>query len=601
MKRILCVRLPNWPLQRLVVVLQSDDGSDVGPILLYARDPRRGELVVTCSRAAHVCGVRPGMPLAEAGSLAQRIRSRHTPCAVIHGTRGVPTTYLHDPAADLAALAKLAEECERFSPLVGWNTVESCLADEKAPGKSAPWWSNLGGWAEVRDGSALGSGPAELFLDVTGIGVLFGGEERLLTAVEEEFTRRGYRVKLAIAGTIGAAWALTFGDRSGCGEAEGATAGASRTQPQPPISAEASRPAELSPLSISALRVPPETIDLLAQLGVTTIGQLLELPRDGLASRFGKRLSLRVDQALGSTPETIVPHRPPPQFQAEWILDVPRGDRPCLDLILQQLLERVAKTMAPRQEGAVRLSCRLDCAGGAPLKLEVGLFRPSAIPRHWWSLVEMRLEQTPLPGPVGRVTVQVLQSAPLENRQHELFGGEALEGTRELGLLIDRLSSRLGMEAVVRPQLKHDPLPERAFCEVPLAGNSNPKRQRGGTSPKSKVQSLKSRHATSTLDFGLWTLDYCESVLFRPLELLDPPVMLEVLSVVPDGPPIRFCFRGQVHRVARYWGAERIESGWWRGRSVRRDYFRVETEEGERIWLFRRLEDGAWGMQGVFG
>ena len=83
-------------------------------------------------------------------------------------------------------------------------------------------------------------------------------------------------------------------------------------------------------------------------------------------------------------------------------------------------------------------------------------------------------------------------------------------------------------------------------------------------------------------------------------DLLDPPVTLEALSVVPDGPPIRFSFRGHAHRVARYWGPERIETGWWRGKSVRRDYYRIETEEGQRFWLFRRLEDGAWGMHGVF-
>ena len=591
------------------MALQSEKRSGVGPLLLYARDPRRGELIVTCSRAAHACGVRPGMPLAEAEALAARAGQVFNQSSKSGQVKNL--SYLHDPAADLAALAKLAAECERFSPLVGWNTVESRLADQKAPGKSAPWWSNLGGWAELRDGSALGSGPAELFLDVTGIGVLFGGEEKLLAAVEEEFIRRGYRVKLAIAETIGAAWALTFGD----GRVDQADS-RPRDSADPPergfhcggsALAEASLTHSavevLSPLPVPALRLPLETVNLLAQLGVTTIGELWELPRDGLTARFGPRLLLRLDQALGTAAETILPHRPSPPYEAQWILDVPRDDRPCLDLILQQLLERVAQNMAPRQEGAVRLSCRLDCAGGVPLKLEVGLFRPSAIPRHWWSLVEMQLEQMLLPGPVGRITVQVIQSAPLENRQHELFGGDVLEGSRELGLLIDRLSSRLGMEAVLRPQLKHDPLPERAFCELPLTGNTNGKKRRVGPARLRQRSSAGPPERTPhsggpALAEASWS--HPTSVLFRPLELLDPPVVLEVLSVVPDGPPIRFSFRGQVHRVARYWGAERIESGWWRGPSVRRDYFRVETEEGQRFWLFRRLEDGAWGMQGVF-
>ena len=498
-------------------------------------------------------------------------------------------SYVHDSGADLTVLARLAEQCERFSPLVGWETVESTAGKRSAA-------------------AADPLGPSALFLDVTGIGVLFGGEEQLLAAVQEEFTRQGYRAKLGIAETIGAAWALTFDRR--VGPARAASAG----PPEHGVHCGGPAPAEagwshptLASLPIHTLRVPHETVDLLAQLGVKTIGQLLQLPRDSLASRFGQRLPQRLAQALGEAGEVIAPHHPPPLFEADWILDVPRGDWECLELIFQELLKRITATMTQRQEGAVRLVCRLDCAGTAPLRLEVGLFRPSAVAKHLWELVRMQLEQRSLPGPVGRVTVQVVQSAPLECRQSDLFGGSVLEGTRELSLLIDRLSGRLGMEAVVRPELARDPLPEKAFREVRLAGRvsrrvgpARPRQRSSAGPPQRGIHSggpalVDQRFASVPASWSHPT-----SVLFRPLELLDPPVILEVLSVVPDGPPIRFSFRGHVHRVARYWGPERIETGWWRGPSVRRDYYRVETAEGQRFWLFRRLEDGAWGMQGVF-
>jgi protein ImuB len=52
--------------------------------------------------------------------------------------------------------------------------------------------------------------------------------------------------------------------------------------------------------------------------------------------------------------------------------------------------------------------------------------------------------------------------------------------------------------------------------------------------------------------------------------------------------------------LAQHWGPERIETAWWRGRSVRRDYYRVETAEGSRYWLFRRLTDGQWFLHGEF-
>ena len=100
----------------------------------------------------------------------------------------------HDPEADLAALAKLAEHCERFSPLVGWETVEGKVSGSKLER------------SEVR-GQKSFSVPDCLFLDITGIGVLFGGEESLAREAIADLTRLGYDARGAIADTIGAAWA----------------------------------------------------------------------------------------------------------------------------------------------------------------------------------------------------------------------------------------------------------------------------------------------------------------------------------------------------------------------------------------------------------
>jgi protein ImuB len=53
------------------------------------------------------------------------------------------------------------------------------------------------------------------------------------------------------------------------------------------------------------------------------------------------------------------------------------------------------------------------------------------------------------------------------------------------------------------------------------------------------------------------------------------------------------------HRVHRAWGPERIETGWWRKGLICRDYFRVETTEGRRFWLFRHA-GGQWYLHGFF-
>jgi protein ImuB len=91
----------------------------------------------------------------------------------------------------------------------------------------------------------------------------------------------------------------------------------------------------------------------------------------------------------------------------------------------------------------------------------------------------------------------------------------------------------------------------------------------------------------------------------RPIWMPPRPVPLdglegEVMAVAPDGPPVRFRLGDVLHRVAQAHGPERIETAWWRGPTVRRDYYIVETDSGERFWLFRRLRDGGWFLHGMF-
>jgi protein ImuB len=75
---------------------------------------------------------------------------------------------------------------------------------------------------------------------------------------------------------------------------------------------------------------------------------------------------------------------------------------------------------------------------------------------------------------------------------------------------------------------------------------------------------------------------------------------VEVVAVFPGGSPARFYWDDEPYVIARSWGPERIETGWWRGDDIRRDYFLVETNGGERFWLFRTLPDGPWFLHGMF-
>ncbi len=96
----------------------------------------------------------------------------------------------------------------------------------------------------------------------------------------------------------------------------------------------------------------------------------------------------------------------------------------------------------------------------------------------------------------------------------------------------------------------------------------------------------------------------------RPVRLFGRPEPVEAIAEVPDGPPARFRWRRVLHEVAVAEGPERIAMEWWRdadGQVLTRDYFRVESREGLRVWLYREGLYGRetpaprWFLHGVFG
>lgn len=481
---------------------------------------------------------------------------------------------LYDPAADRRKMEQFAEWCEKFSPIVGLEST-----DKPADGELVE--------------------PESLLLDVTGLAPLFGGEEALLRKVVTEFAERGYTARAAVADSIGAAWGVARFAHSSNDESSAMTlvipVGQSSTA--------------LAPLPLAALRLPAGTIALLQQLGIQQVSQLFSLPRASLSSRFGDSLILRMDQALGRVREVIVAHRPPPTFHAEWLLEYPTAQRELVELITRQLIERVSHLLIEQNRGAIRLEICLRCVAEEeivdsarsqpvpsdeakaneatfgerkatiPVLFRVGLFRPTAVASHLWDLAQLQFEQTHWPGPVERITVQAPLTASLGVRQGQLFEDGIRDGQRQLTGLIERLSNRLGMECVLQPRVVADAQPDRACRYVPLAGRLN---VRPGKGPAEEKRQIRYR------------------VLDRPLFLQHPPLPLQVLTAVNQKPPARFRDEHHWHAVIRYWGPERIETGWWRGKSVRRDYYRVETETGLWFWIFCQLDDAQWFLHGRY-
>jgi len=239
---------------------------------------------------------------------------------------------------------------------------------------------------------------------------------------------------------------------------------------------------------------------------------------------------------------------------------------------------------------------QLDCVDAPSIEFEVNLFQPTATVSHVLQLMELQLESVLQPHlrrkrfvknkasekPVRtrtvtnilihEITVRVTSCVLLVQRQRELFDESPRLDKRELAHLINHLASRLGQDSIVYPTLQAGAQPEFSFCFKPLV---DPKRMRSR-----KREDVKSRSHR----------------LARPLRLLEPPVLIAEGRALP----CRFRYQKAIHCAAKKWGPERVETAWWNGPTVRRDYWRIETEAGMHFWIYFDLKAERWFLQGEF-
>jgi protein ImuB len=290
----------------------------------------------------------------------------------------------HDPQADRTELESIARWCDQFSPTVG---IEGdCL-----------------------------------LLDIAGLP--FNVEQ-----VAKMIRQRGFIARVAVANTVGAAWALAQYDE---------------------------------PLPVAALRLEDRTLELLGSLGIRYVSELQALPRDQLAARFADVVK-RLDQMTGAVAEPIAPYRPPPDITVKRELEYPLERRELIAMVCGELISEITGELAERQQGAVRLELVLDNA-----RAVIGLFQPSNSPRYLRELVDLQLECMRLAEPVSRVGLAVLMSAPLRARQRELFDDEH-DRQQQLGLFVDRIRCR---SRALRAVLVADAEPEHAFRYEPVTNH----------------------------------------------------------------------------------------------------------------------------------
>ncbi len=579
-RRILSLWFPRLAAER---VLRAEPGLAEAPLAVVAET--RGALVLASLGAgAEAAGLGRGMTLGDARAILPGLVTR-------------PADRLRE-GAFLAALARWAG---RFSPRVA---------------------------AEPPDG---------LMLDITGCARLFGGEAGLAAEVEAAAADLRLTLRLGLADTPGAAWALARyagagTEASHAGDAIDQEARATRsrarkrrwerggpppggTSAAPTATATATAPARIAPagdvlahlalLPVAALRLGPEATAGLQAAGVVRIGALAALPRAGVARRFGPETMLRLDQALGRVPEPVSPAAPGPVLALRLTLPEPIGREADVLAGLDRLLEPLCDRLRAAGLGARRLQLTLLRVDRGAQAIEARLARPAAEPAAIRPLIALQTGAIDPGFGIEALRLEALATEPLVPRQQgsRLAAGSPAEagfpdparnpapqpvadpiGDPALGDLLGRLGARLGADAVLRLHPADSHIPEKS------------------SSPQA---------AAFASAAGPWPAPPGP----RPLALFPPePLHPEPPRPEPHrptsadapvaAPPAAFRWRGRLRRRAAAFGAERIAPEWWLDdpawRSGPRDYWRVETEEGERIWIFEARNAGTWFAQGLF-
>lgn len=417
--------------------------------------------------------------------------------------------------------------------------------------------------------------PAGLLLDVAGSLRLFNGPDRLTRRVLSGLAENGFPAHTGSACTPTGAWLLARHRNA----------------------LHADTPNRLRallarlPVRLLACAQPHEAA--LQAIGVRTIEHLMQLPRAGLARRFGLELLDELDRATGQRPDPQSVFMTPDSFESHLDLPGPVEDSERLLFGARRLLLQLCGWLAGRQAGARRISLSAEHERYPATLIRFGPDRPSRDPSQLGLLLAEALRRTKLAAATSSLKLQCHDVHHYAPASTELFPGAAT-AHEQIDRLVERLKARLGNEQVSQLHQVAEHRPEYAWRAEPVqrlpAYTPEPARPRADyatrpprPAPQSPIALRAALHsAAGSLPAPL-----------RPLWLIEPPLTLSERNNRPF-------WESPLSLLA---GPERIESGWWDDKLVLRDYFIAEDTSHRLVWIFReRLSaSGAWYLHGRFG
>ncbi|AZC19327.1 DNA polymerase Y family protein [Pseudomonas sp. CMR5c] len=303
----------------------------------------------------------------------------------------------------------------------------------------------------------------------------------------------------------------------------------------------------LGPMPIERLGLAAEQATALSRMGVRSFAQLRQLPRQSLARRFDASLLKQLDTLLGERALGLAFYQPPDRFDLRIELNFDVQSHQALLFPLRRLTADLAAFLCGRDSGVQRFVLHLEHAEGANTLVPVGLLGAERDPALLFELARGRLEQIQVPAAVRNLRL-VAEDLPLFVPRHTELFEERPQQNLPWEQLRERLRARLGDDAVQGLGYRADHRPELSW------------------QPQADPRPCPANPG-----------------LRRPGWLLTEPQPLG---------------EGSVQIVM---GPERIESGWWDGADVRRDYYLVQTRAGQQGWAYRQVgEPGPLLLQGWF-
>jgi protein ImuB len=359
--------------------------------------------------------------------------------------------------------------------------------------------------------------PQELLLEVEGSVRMFKGFASLTQQLKAGLAELGFQFSLGVAPTARAALWLARGE----GE-------------------------DLEALPLEVTRF---DLEFFKSIGITTVGELLQLPRVGLGQRCGARVLDELDRALGAAPEPRAFFAPPPSFAAKLELPAEVVHAEGLLFGARRLLTQLEGLLMARQAGIRGFVLKLIHSRAVETTVQVALASPARDAERFAQLLRERLAGLNLIQPVEAIGLKASEFVPLHGRSGGMFGDPAAQA-EGWARLVERLRARLGHDAVCGLATQPDHRPEHAWRRV---------------------------------EPGEWDPREFRQPGPRPVWLLEPKKLKEGEATVLAGP-------------------ERIEAGWWDGDDAKRDYFVAWLPDGSLAWVYREagLSSSSWYLHGLF-